>query len=82
MQAVIAWKNGFFSFRDADVQTVMRQLERWYDVKVIYTGPIPEGRFTGEIGRKLSLQQVAALLATTRIHLQVNDGGRSVTVLP
>lgn len=82
MQAVIAWKNGFFSFRDADVQTVMRQLERWYDVKVNYAGPIPEGRFTGEIGRTLSLQQVAALLATTRIHLQVNDGGRSVTVLP
>jgi len=82
IQSVIAWKNGFFSFKDADVPTIMHQLERWYDVKVNYAGAIPEGRFTGELERTLSLQQVAALLAAARIHLQVEEGGRSVTVLP
>lgn len=33
---VMAWKNGMFHFEKADIQTVMRQLSRWYDVEVVY----------------------------------------------
>jgi transmembrane sensor len=32
---VVAWKNGYFSFEKADLQTVMRQIARWYDVDII-----------------------------------------------
>ncbi|MEZ2337891.1 FecR family protein [Mucilaginibacter sp. RCC_168] len=31
----IDWKNGFFRFDD-DLEIVMRQIARWYDVKIIY----------------------------------------------
>ena len=34
--AVIAWKEGVFHFEKASMETVMRQLARWYDVEVIY----------------------------------------------
>ncbi|WP_160718071.1 FecR family protein [Chitinophaga solisilvae] len=80
--AVMAWKNGYFSFRDADVPAVMRELSRWYDAEVHYENGIPEGNFTGEIGRGLTLEQVAALLETTRIHLKISNGGKHITVLP
>lgn len=33
----IDWKNGYFRFDDVDLEAVMRQVARWYDVKVEYT---------------------------------------------
>ncbi|WP_143305982.1 FecR family protein [Chitinophaga vietnamensis] len=80
--AITAWKNGYFSFKDADVPAIMRQLARWYDVKVHYEGKIPDGDFSGEIGRSLTLEQVAALLEATRIHIRITNGGRDITVVP
>ena len=71
VQQVLAWKNGIFSFRDADLSTVMRQLARWYDIEVEYEGPVPAGTFDGEIGRSLTLNQVLQGLAQTRIHYNI-----------
>src|SRR5690606_31171326 len=33
---VIAWKDGLFNFEDASLEEVMRQISRWYDLKIIY----------------------------------------------
>ncbi|WP_183565705.1 FecR family protein [Mucilaginibacter sp. SP1R1] len=35
-QYAIDWKNGYFRFDDQDLGIVMRQIARWYDVKVVY----------------------------------------------
>jgi ferric-dicitrate binding protein FerR (iron transport regulator) len=32
----IDWKNGNFRFDEDDLDVVMRQIARWYDVKVVY----------------------------------------------
>lgn len=32
----IDWKNGFFRFDDEDLEIAMRQIGRWYDVKIVY----------------------------------------------
>jgi ferric-dicitrate binding protein FerR (iron transport regulator) len=71
VQQALAWKNGAFSFRDADLATVMRQLARWYDIEVEYEGAVPAGTFDGEIGRGLRLSQVLEGLANTRIHYKI-----------
>jgi transmembrane sensor len=67
----IAWKNGYFSFEDADIQTVMRQISRWYNVEVIYRGKIPETEITGDIGRSLNLSQVLKVLKNLRINYTI-----------
>jgi ferric-dicitrate binding protein FerR (iron transport regulator) len=36
VENVISWKNGMFQFENADMETVMRQLSRWYDVEVVF----------------------------------------------
>jgi ferric-dicitrate binding protein FerR (iron transport regulator) len=77
---VIAWKNGYFSFRDADLPTIMRQLSRWYDVTISYQGAIPQGAFSGEIGRTLSLEQALQILEQTRVHFKIE--GRQIVILP
>jgi len=75
---VMAWKAGFFSFNDADLPTVMRQLSRWYNVEVTYEGRIPQRVFTGEIGRNLTLSQVLKGLTKTRIKYRIENGNRIV----
>lgn len=78
LSQVLAWKEGFFSFNDADLPTVMRQLSRWYNVDVKYEGDIPQRVFTGEIGRNLSLSQVLKGLSKTRIRYRIENGNRIV----
>ncbi|PSL44740.1 FecR family protein [Chitinophaga niastensis] len=74
----IAWKEGFFSFENADLPAVMRQLARWYNVEVKYEGAIPQREFTGEIGRSLTLSQVLKGLSKTRIKYRIENGNRII----
>jgi transmembrane sensor len=68
----IGWKNGAFNFNDADVSMVMRQLSRWYDVDIIFEGPVPQRRFNGEIQLDLKLSQVLKLLEKNNLHCRLN----------
>ncbi|MBS0027580.1 FecR domain-containing protein [Chitinophaga sp. 22321] len=78
-EEIIAWKNGFFQFNDADMPTVMRQLEQWYDVKVSYEGDIPKRSFGGGIQRSLPLTEVLSILEANDVKFKIN--GKNITVL-
>lgn len=80
LEEALAWKNELFYFRNADLQTVMRQLERWYDVEVSYSGNIPARRFQGEIQRNLNLSDVLEGLRNTEINFSIE--GRKIIVKP
>ncbi|HEU4607498.1 MAG TPA: FecR domain-containing protein [Chitinophagaceae bacterium] len=67
----LAWKNGYFRVDRADVPTVMRQLARWYDVKVKYEGPVPAIRFRGAIPRNTSLLTVLKILKISGLSYQI-----------
>lgn len=58
----VAWKDGMFLFEDADLQTVMRQISRWYNLKVVYKGKIPHSTYNGKISRSLKLSKVLEVL--------------------
>ncbi|WP_212004063.1 FecR family protein [Chitinophaga sp. HK235] len=60
----IAWKNGLFLFDNASLETVMRCLERWYDVAVKYE-VTPDIHYTGQISRNQPLSKVIAMLEQT-----------------
>ncbi len=77
----IGWKNGVFAFNDADLPTVMRQLSRWYNVDVVYAGPVPDGKFNGKIGRSLTLEQVLKGLTSTRIKYRIENQNK-IIILP
>jgi ferric-dicitrate binding protein FerR (iron transport regulator) len=74
----VAWKNGFFDFSDASLQTVMRQLARWYDVEVRYEGSIRERQFNGMIGRTLTLGQVLRGLTAEGIHHRIEKNNQLI----
>lgn len=75
---ITAWKDGLFSFYDADVQTVMRQVSRWYDVDVVYEGKIPVNRFAGQIQRNSNLSQLLQILETKDVHFKIE--GKRISV--
>ncbi|RYY00999.1 MAG: DUF4974 domain-containing protein [Gammaproteobacteria bacterium] len=80
VEEAIAWHRGFFSFYDADIKTVMRQLARWYDVDISYEGAVPQRRFSGKIYRNISALKVADLLSYKQIHFRIE--GRRIVVMP
>ena len=64
----IAWKNGYFAFKD--VVTMMQQLERWYDIKVKYLDT-PKISFTWSIPRNTDFDSVVNnLQKSIRIYRQ------------
>ncbi|WP_205512841.1 FecR family protein [Longitalea arenae] len=52
---VMGWKDGFFSLDDLSLSALMREVERWYDVEVVYEHGIPVKTFFGKVNRDLSL---------------------------
>jgi len=77
---ITAWKNGFFHFDHASLETTMRQLARWYDVDVKYEGNIPDQQFMGKIQRNLPLSAVLKGLENEHVHFQLD--GRQLVVKP
>lgn len=59
---VIAWQHGLFEFNNADLNTILRQVSRWYDVDVIYEGKPSTSKMGGGISRNLPLSKVLKLL--------------------
>lgn len=79
--SVMAWKDGRFNFQDADLQEIMRQLARWYDIEVVYQGEIPQLEFIGEIQRTLPLSEVLKGLEMSGVHFRM-EKDRRLVVLP
>ena len=74
----VAWTNGKFRFHNADVETVMRQVARWYDVDVKFAAK-PRLRFGGQIDRNSTLRQMLTILETSGLHFSINES--VVTIL-
>ena len=76
----VAWRFGYFKFTNADLQTVLRQIARWYDVEVEYAGKVPKMDFLGKLPRTSNLSQVLATLETNEVHFTIE--GKKIVVSP
>ncbi|GAA3958536.1 FecR family protein [Mucilaginibacter dorajii] len=75
-----AWKNGIFHFNDASIESVMRQLSRWYNVDVKYEGKIKERTFSGEISMNVNASQILDAMSFKKIHYSIE--GKTIIVRP
>jgi ferric-dicitrate binding protein FerR (iron transport regulator) len=64
-EEVMAWKNNFFSFNNTDMNKLLRQLSRWYDVEVELKGAVQPVTFNGSISRNVNLSTVLKMLEST-----------------
>jgi transmembrane sensor len=78
VERAVDWKNGRISFTDADIRSIMRVLERWYDIEVVFEGQPMEKKLQGGIQRNTNLSDVLKVLEAYGIHSKLN--GRRLTV--
>lgn len=80
VEQTMAWMKGDFNFKEEDIKSIMRKLERWYDIDVDYDGEIVSMNFGAEISRKKTLKQVLKVLEETG-GVRFKIEGRRVTVM-
>jgi transmembrane sensor len=63
LDKVMAWKNGVFDFNNIAFDDAMYQLERWYNIEVVYEKGIPTDiELSGKITKDNKLNDVVAIL--------------------
>lgn len=72
-EEAVAWKRGYFYFKDADIRTVMRQVSRWYDVEVEYQGNVPEMAFSGKMYRNVDVLKMLEALSYFNVDYKLVD---------
>jgi ferric-dicitrate binding protein FerR (iron transport regulator) len=81
VEQVIAWKNGLFRFHETGIRELMRQVERWYNVQVVYQTAGSDQDFTGVVSRSKNIGELLHTLEMTgTVHFRIE--GRKVMVLP
>lgn len=79
-QEITGWKDGQFVFHDASIESIMRQIERWYDAKVVYQGEIKQ-LFNATILRSEPLSKLLHLLELNGyVHFKIEN--KTIYVLP
>jgi transmembrane sensor len=81
VEDAIAWKNGYFVFKNDNIYTIMKKVSRWYDVDIEYQGLPAKTSFGGTMSR---FENVSELLKTLEMtgttHFKIQE--RRITVMP
>ncbi len=79
MELAVAWKNNEFMFEGETIEHIMKMVERWYDVEIIYQGPKPTEKFVGGVSRFDHVSKVLRLLESAGgVHFKIE--GRKIFV--
>lgn len=79
VDGTIAWKSGLFQFKDADLESVLRQISRWYDRDIIYEGKMPDKQINAKISRNVNVSEVLDMLRYNT-SLEFTIDGNRITV--
>lgn len=75
---VLAWKNGVFDCGGVSFRTLMKEIERWYDIDIKYEGSVPDIRLEGKMDRAVSLSGVIRFLGDYGVQAQLD--GRTLLI--
>lgn len=60
-----AWLNNDFLFIENNLPTILKQLERWYDIETRFDSELNDLKFSGAISKSKSLQEVLTIMSST-----------------
>jgi len=63
----IAWKEGYFLFKNTNIKDVVNELERWYNVEIEYNDDMVSENITGYISRNVKISSVLKMLQLSGI---------------
>jgi ferric-dicitrate binding protein FerR (iron transport regulator) len=76
---VVAWKNGLIQFHKASLVEIMQQVERWYDIKVIFPNHSSSLKFTGKMSRNVNLDNLIEIFKFQGVKFRIE--GKTITVI-
>jgi len=79
VEEVMAWKDGRFQFNGSNVEQIMDQISRWYNLDIVYKDKINE-TFVADIRRDLPVSKLLALLEMTKQIRFVIEGNKITVV--
>ena len=78
MDEVVAWKNGQFIFNRMNVENIMRQIGRWYDIEVVYNNKNNTETFSGIVSKRSNLSEVLKIMEEGGVKFKIE--GKKITV--
>ncbi len=75
---VTAWKDGKFRFNNTSLESILRQLSRWYNVDINYVNGVPDEKFTGGIDRNLTASEALDIFRYMKVRFKIE--GRTILV--
>ncbi len=79
-EETVAWKNGTFLFKKESLESIMKQVSRWYGVEVIFQDKIP-GQFVATLPRNVSVSRLLKIFEMAGgVHFEIDDTNRKITV--
>jgi len=80
-ESAVAWKNGFFTFKETSAQVVMQQVARWYNLEIEYAGKAPVNKLlNGNIPRNYSIEEVMKVLKVIGMQVKLDKVKRKILV--
>ncbi len=68
---IIAWKDGLFHFESADLKSILREFARWYNIEIVYEGPVKNRKFFAIVKRSSTLKSVLEMLQDNNIEYHI-----------
>jgi transmembrane sensor len=81
LEEAMAWKSGLFMFNGQNLGSIMKQVERWYNVEVVFADEaLKQEVFNGTTSRFKNISQLLQVLETTgSIHFKI-EGRRIIAM--
>lgn len=84
LKDAVAWRLGYFRFNNETLESIMRQVSRWYDVEVVYEGnqkELASLTFWGIVSKEKNVSEVLKMIERAeKVKFKIN--GRTITVMP
>ena len=71
----VLWKEGIFYFEDVDLETILDDMSRWYNVNIFYVNPaLKVKKFSVEIKRYENINEILRRIEQTkRVKFEIKD---------
>lgn len=67
IEETVAWKEGWFLFNRLELQAIVRQLSRWYNIDFDITGTIGNKQFSGIVSKSNNISEVLKIMENTGV---------------
>lgn len=73
IEEIVAWKEGWFLFNRLELQAILRQLSRWYNIDFDIAGTIGNKQFSGIVSKSNNISEVLKIMENTGVTFTLKD---------